>query len=114
MTNREFFSAISASAELSAEIRNHAIEALAKLDNAGSARRSKDIEKRAEANAPLISALASVLADGVARTASDIVALNIEGIASTSKATVIAKAVPNVKVTDTKVKGGRSVKVYSL
>lgn len=70
---------------------------------------AKRAEKASAENAPLIAECVKFLADG-AHTASEIaIALDI----STPKATVIAKAVPNVVIGSTKLKG-RSVKTYSL
>ena len=112
MTNREFYNLV-LSANLSADITDHARKALEQMDIESASRRSKNSAKRAEANAPLIVLVSALMADGITRTASDIVAQHIDGIASPSKATAILKAVEGISVEDIKVKG-RTVKAYTL
>lgn len=61
MTNREFYNAIAMNEEVALELRTFAEQQLAKLDTKTAAARSKDSEKRAEANAPIIAALRVML-----------------------------------------------------
>jgi predicted HTH transcriptional regulator len=65
MTNREFLSAIASSTNLDAALVEHATDALAKLDAANAARKSKP-SKRATENAPLLEQIVAdiLTADG--------------------------------------------------
>ena len=60
MTNREFYTAISNTAELSEELRNFATEQLTKLDNRNATRSSKPSKTQLE-NAPIKQALLEFL-----------------------------------------------------
>ena len=77
MTNREFYTAIAANETLSEDVRNHATEALAKLDATAEKRKGvvskKDLEKRA-ANADLAAKVASEILGTEAKTATDVAA----------------------------------------
>ena len=77
MTNREFYTAISANETLSEEIRNHATEQIAKLDATAEKRKgkvsAKDQEKR-DANAALAARVAAEILTTEAKTATDIAA----------------------------------------
>ena len=75
MTNREFYTAISANETLSEEIRNHATEQIAKLDATAEKRKgkvsAKDQEKR-DANAALAKHIAETILGTEAKTATDV------------------------------------------
>jgi hypothetical protein len=78
MTNREFYTAISANETLSEEIRNHATEQIAKLDATAEKRKgkvsAKDQEKR-DANAALAARVAAEILTTEAKTATDVAAV---------------------------------------
>lgn len=75
MTNREFYTAISANETLTEEIRNHAIEQIAKLDATAEKRKgkvsAKDQAKRDE-NATLATRIAETILGPEAKTATDV------------------------------------------
>ena len=75
MTNREFYTAISANETLSEEIRNHATEQIAKLDATAEKRKgkvsAKDQAKRDE-NATLATRIANEILGTEAKTATDV------------------------------------------
>lgn len=81
MTNREFYTAISANETLTEEIRNHAIEQIAKLDATAEKRKgkvsAKDQEKR-DANAALARQIADTILGTEAKTATDVAAVLTE------------------------------------
>ena len=93
MTNREFFVAISENANLTAELRDHAIAQIAKLD-ATNAKRAEKAKEKATGNEPIKTAIYNLLIAKGAMTSPDIaVALNEQGVTtadgepiSTSKA----------------------------
>ena len=78
MTNREFYTAISANETLSEEIRNHATEQIAKLDATAEKRKgkvsAKDQAKRDE-NAAMAAHIASTILGTEAKTATDVAAV---------------------------------------
>ena len=78
MTNREFYTAISANETLSEEIRNHATEQIAKLDATAEKRKgkvsAKDQEKR-DANAAMAKHIAETILGTEAKTATDVAAV---------------------------------------
>ena len=75
MTNREFYTAIAANETLTEEIRNHATEAIAKLDATAEKRKgkvsAKDQEKR-DANELVARHIAANILTGEAKTATDV------------------------------------------
>ena len=77
MTNREFYTAISANETLSEEIRTHAAEQIAKLDATAEKRKgkvsAKDQEKR-DANAAMAKHIADTILGTEAKTATDVAA----------------------------------------
>jgi hypothetical protein len=78
MTNREFYTAISANETLTEEIRNHATEQIAKLDATAEKRKgkvsAKDQEKR-DANAAMAKHIAETILGTEAKTATDVAAV---------------------------------------
>ena len=78
MTNREFYTAISANETLSEEIRNHATEQIAKLDATAEKRKgkvsAKDQAKRDE-NAAAATHIATTILTTEPKTATDIAAV---------------------------------------
>ncbi len=81
MTNREFYTAIAENETLSAEIRDHATEQIAKLDATAEKRKGKvskaDQEKR-DANAALAAKVAAEVLTTEAKTATDVAAILTE------------------------------------
>ena len=77
MTNREFYTAIAENETLTAEIRDHATELIAKLDATAEKRKGKvskaDQEKR-EANAALAKHVVETILSTEAKTATDVAA----------------------------------------
>ena len=78
MTNREFYTAISANETLSEDIRNHATEQIAKLDATAEKRKgkvsAKDQAKRDE-NTAMAAHIASTILGTEAKTATDVAAV---------------------------------------
>ena len=78
MTNREFYTAISANETLSEDIRNHAIEQIAKLDATAEKRKgkvsAKDQAKRDE-NAAAATHIAQDILSAEPKTATDVAAV---------------------------------------
>lgn len=72
MTNREFLTIVANTEALSADVREFAQSAITKLDTKLSSRASKEREKKAQENAPLVAQLLEVLADGKFKTTADI------------------------------------------
>jgi hypothetical protein len=81
MTNREFYTAIAENETLTAEIRDHAIEQIAKLDATAEKRKGKvskaDQEKR-DANEALARHVAADILTSEAKTATDVAAILTE------------------------------------
>lgn len=75
MTNREFFEAIAANEVLAQELRDFAIEGIAKLDRKNEQRKSSE-SKTAKENKPLKEAILNLMADSEGETylAADIAA----------------------------------------
>lgn len=116
MTKREFLTAI-AEAEVSAELKEYAAEALVKLDEANAKRKAKPSKKAAE-NAPIKEAIVAILSDET-QTATDIAAAVTEaGIEiSTQKASSLVRQLVDegkAAVEDVKIKGKGTQKGYTL
>ena len=81
MTNREFYTAIAENETLTAEIRDHATELIAKLDATAEKRKGKvskaDQEKR-DANAALAAKVAAEILTTEAKTATDVAGILTE------------------------------------
>jgi hypothetical protein len=81
MTNREFYTAIAENETLTEEIRNHAIELIAKLDATAEKRKgkvsAKDQEKR-DANVAMAKHIAETILGTEAKTATDVAAVLTE------------------------------------
>lgn len=113
MTRKELLTAIVTNSPITAEMIDCAQSMLDRdahhAANAALARKNKTNS----ANAELAAALGRVMKSGKAYTAAELVALGVDGITSTSKATAVIKCLSTVVVGSTKVKG-RSVKTYTL
>ena len=111
MTNREFYTAISANETLSEDIRNHATEQIAKLDATAEKRKgkvsAKDQAKRDE-NAALATRIAAEILGTEPKTATDIAAALTEMLGEevkVQKASYLARlAVTNGLAAQTEVK----------
>lgn len=105
MTNREFFVAISNLESVPTELRQFAVEGIAKLDKRNASRNAKPSKVQVE-NEPIVKAIVELLADSETPILSTEIATAL-GI-STSKATgLLGNLVKEGKVvkTDIKVKG---------
>lgn len=114
MTNREFFVAISTNESISSELRQFALDGIAKLDKRNATRNSKPTKVQVE-NEPLINAIVELLADSDSPILSTEIATAL-GI-STSKATgLLGNLLKDKRVakTDIKVKGKGVQKGWSL
>ena len=104
MTQREFFEAVT-KAEVAQELKDFATKQIEALGKKNEARNSKAKAKKAEENAPLITALSEILADGQVHWSSDIcTALGT----NSSKVAVLVKALGNVKVDKAKKEGAKA------
>lgn len=113
MTNREFFEEIAKNETLAKEIRNHATEAIAKLDKRNADRQAKP-SKTALENAPIKVAILEYLV-GKSEEVASVIAENV-GI-STSKASALCGqlvAEEKIVATEVKIKGKGKVKGYTL
>jgi hypothetical protein len=113
MTNREFFEKIAKNETLAEEIRNHATEAIAKLDKRNADRQAKP-SKTALENAPIKVAILEYLV-GKSEEVASVIAENV-GI-STSKASALCGqlvAEEKIVATEVKIKGKGKVKGYTL
>ena len=114
MTNREFLSAIASSTNLDAALVEHATDALAKLDAANAARKSKPSKKATE-NAPLLEQIvADILTpDGEVTAAMVAEAL---GVSAQKASSLLRQLVAEGRATqsETKVPKKGKVKTYTL
>lgn len=114
MTNREFLSKIASSTNLDADLVEHATEALAKLDAANAARRSKPSKKATE-NAPL---LEQILTD-ILTTDSEVTAAMVAetlGVSVQKASSLLRQLVAEGRATqsETKIPKKGKVKTYTL
>lgn len=115
MTMREFLMTV-VNANISDEITAFADERIKHLDEVNERRKEKG-SKTQRANVEIKSALLAALESGVTYTAAEVVALEIEGISSTQKASALLRQLVEdgkVTVTDVKIKGKGKVKGYTL
>ena len=114
MTNREFLNSIISTEALSADVRDHAKDELAKLD-ARNAKRASKPSKTAIANEPIKKAIVEWLKGQDAPTVASAVAGELE--MSTQKASALCRqlvADGELNVTEVKVKGKGKQKGYSV
>lgn len=112
MTNREFFTAVAAIENVSAEIKEYAETAIAKMDAANEARKNKPSKKATE-NAPIMEQIATEILTDEVQIASAIA--EATGI-STQKASALLRqlvAEGKATVTEVKVPGKGTVKGYA-
>lgn len=113
MTNREFFEEIAKDERLAKEIRNHATEAIAKLDKRNADRQAKP-SKTALENAPIKIAILEYLV-GKSEEVASVIAENV-GISTSKASALCGQLVAEEKVIATwvKIKGKGKVKGYTL
>lgn len=115
MTNRQFLTAV-ISAGISPEITEFATASLAKIDEKNDKRKANG-SKTAQANVAIKSAIVSAMENGVTYTAAEIVALGVEGVGSTQKASALMRQIVDAgqaTVSEIKIKGKGKVKGYTL
>ena len=112
MTNREFFTAVSAGI-INDEVIAHATSAIEKMDTANANRKSTP-SKTAIANEPIKASIVALLTEKGAMVAS---AIGAELELSTSKVSALCRQLVKAEVLaveDIKVKGKGTVKQYSI
>lgn len=112
MTNREFFTAVSAGI-INDEVIAHATSAIEKMDTANANRKSKP-SKTSVANEPIKASIVALLTEKGAMVAS---AIGAELELSTSKVSALCRQLVEAEVLaveDIKVKGKGTVKQYSI
>ena len=113
MTNREFFEKIAENETLAEEIRNHATEAIAKLDKRNADRKEKP-SKTALANEPIKASILEYLI-GKKNEVASVIAENLS--ITTSKASALCSqlvAENKIVASEVKIKGKGKVKGYTL
>lgn len=113
MTTREFYSAIASTETISVELRETAVELLAKMDSKQANARKHDSEKWAKENASLIASIHGTLDDSPKLTAEIASAVGI----STPKASAILRKMVEsgaVVAVDVKVPKSGVRKAYKL
>lgn len=113
MTNREFFEKIAENETLTEEIRNHATEAIAKLDKRNADRKEKP-SKTALANEPIKASILEYLI-GKKNEVASVIAENLS--ITTSKASALCGqlvAENKIVASEVKIKGKGKVKGYTL
>lgn len=105
MTNREFFVAVSECADLPAEVQNHALAQLTKMDEANAKNRGKE-SKTYKENLPLMGEVLALLAEKPMLTTEVALAMTTEERSiSNSKASGLLRTLENEgKVIQSKVK----------
>lgn len=101
MTNREFLIAVSACEACSEEVREHATNAIAKMDATNEARKNKPSKKATE-NAPILEQIATEILTVEAQTAS--VIAEAAGISVQKASALLRQLVAEGKATVTEVK----------
>ena len=112
MTNREFLIAVSACEACSEEVREHATNAIAKMDATNEARKNKPSKKATE-NAPIVEQIVNEILTSEAQTASTIA--EAVGISTQKASALLRQIVAEGKATvaDAKMPKKGTVKVYA-
>ena len=112
MTNREFLIAVSACEACSEEVREHATNAIAKMDATNEARKNKPSKKATE-NAPIVEQIVNEILTSEAQTASTIA--EAAGISTQKASALLRQIVAEGKATvaDAKMPKKGTVKVYA-
>ena len=112
MTNREFLIAVSACEACSEEVREHATNAIAKMDATNEARKNKPSKKATE-NAPIMEQIVNEILTTEAKTAS---AVAEEAGISVQKASALLRALVaegKAEVTEVKIPKKGTQKAYT-
>lgn len=115
MTNRKFLTAI-VEGKVTPEIVEYAQAQIVKLDEKNAKRRETGTANQ-RANEVIKEAIVASMEAGVTYTAAEIVALGIEGIASTQKVSPLMSQLSDagkVTISEVKIKGKGKVKGYTL
>lgn len=115
MTNRQFLTAI-VEGNVTPEIIEFAKAQIVKLDEKNAKRRETG-SKSAQANVAIKEAIVSAMEAGVTYTAAEVVALGVEGVGSTQKASALLRQIVEAGQaveTEVKIKGKGKVKGYTL
>lgn len=115
MTNRDFLVAV-VNANISDEITEFANAQIQKMDARNASRKSKGTKVQNE-NKEIKERIATAMEVGTTYTAAEIVALGVEGVNSTQKASALLRQLVDdgrVTSTEVKIKGKGKVKGYSL
>lgn len=115
MTMRTFLEAV-IGAEVSEEVTAFATERIKHLDEVNEHRKSRG-SKTQRANVEIKAALLNALEKGVTYTAAEVVALEVDGITSTQKASALLRQLVEdnkLTATEVKIKGKGKVKGYTL
>ena len=116
MTNREFYNAIANSENLSTELTEKAADLLAKLDAANAHAREKRAEKpskKSVENAPIKAAMLEHFTEGTGLTAANVAALMDIKVQKASALLRQLVADNVLSVSDVKIKGKGTVKMYT-
>lgn len=115
MTSREFYTAV-INANITDAVTEFATKALVKLDEKNEKRKAEG-SKTAKANVAIKEAIVSAMEQGVTYTAAEVVALGVEGVTSTQKASALMRqivAAGQAIESEVKIKGKGKVKGYTL
>lgn len=115
MTNRDFLVAV-VNANISDEITEFANAQIQKMDARNASRKSKGTKVQNE-NKEIKERIAVAMEAGTTYTAAEIVALDVDGVNSTQKASALLRQLVDdgrVTSTEVKIKGKGKVKGYSL
>lgn len=115
MTSREFYTAV-INANIADTVTEFATKALAKLDKKNEKRKTEG-SKTAKANVAIKEAIVNAMEQGVTYTAAEVVALGVEGVTSTQKASALMRqivAAGQAIESEVKIKGKGKVKGYTL
>ena len=115
MTSREFYTAV-INANIADTVTEFATKALAKLDEKNEKRKAEG-SKTAKANVAIKEAIVNAMEQGVTYTAAEIVALGVEGVTSTQKASALMRQIVTAGQaieSEVKIKGKGKVKGYTV
>lgn len=115
MTQRTFFEMV-ITANISDEVTEFAKSRVAHLDKANANRKTKGTKSQRE-NVEVKKSILAVMENGTIYTAAQIMAMEIDGVTSTQKASALLRQMTEtgeLTVSDIKIKGKGKVKGYAL
>ena len=115
MTSREFYVAV-INANIADTVTEFATKALTKLDEKNEKRKAEG-SKTAKVNIAIKAAIVNAMEQNVTYTAAEVVALGIEGVTSTQKASALMRQIVSAGQafeSEVKIKGKGKVKGYTL